>query len=169
MSHTTNTFKIRVGLSLALFLLWLLLTSSTDPSELITGLVVSVIAAIATPRLEKFSGFKLSATTPVAFFSYLMHFFIALIASNIDLARRLLTPSLPLNPEVVEVKTSLESSLGKLLLANSITLTPGTLTVDVTGDRLLVHWIDVSAGDDPETATSQIAARFESHIRGFLK
>jgi len=85
------------------------------------------------------------------------------------MARRILTPSLPLNPEVVEVKTELQSDLGRLLLANSITLTPGTLTVDVKDDRLLVHWVDCRPGTDLEQATQAIAAGFERHIKGFLK
>ena len=58
------------------------------------------------------------------------------------MARRVLSPSLPLSPEIVEVQTGLESSLGKLLLANSVTLTPGTLAVDVIDDRILVHWVE---------------------------
>lgn len=169
MKNTTNPLAAYAGLSLTLFLLWLLLTASLDPYELLLGAVVSIIAAIATPRLDIFYGFKFTFYTPVALLRYLLHFFIALAKSNIDLARRLLSPSLPLNPEVVEVETRLESRLGKLLLANSITLTPGTLTVDIMGDRLLVHWIDATPGDTPEITTKLIASKFESHIKGFLK
>jgi multicomponent Na+:H+ antiporter subunit E len=56
-----------------------------------------------------------------------------------------------------------------LLLANSITLTPGTLSVDVQGGRILVHWVDCAPGDDLAAATREIAESFERHIRGFLK
>jgi multicomponent Na+:H+ antiporter subunit E len=69
---------------------------------------------------------------------------------------------------VVQVRTNLRSDLGKLLLANSITLTPGTLTVDVEGDLLLIHWIDCPAGIDMAEATRLIAADFEKHLRGFV-
>ena len=55
------------------------------------------------------------------------------------------------------------------MLANSITLTPGTLTVDVEGDALLVHWIDCPPGTDIATATQTIASGFERHLRGFLQ
>jgi multicomponent Na+:H+ antiporter subunit E len=69
----------------------------------------------------------------------------------------------------VEVRTGLESSLGRLLLANSITLTPGTLTVNVRDDRILVHWIDCPPGSDIESATRAIAESFERHMSGFVK
>lgn len=157
------------GLSLTLFVLWILLTGSAAPDELVLGAVVAVVVSIATPRIELFQGFILSPYAPIAVVRYLLHFLIALVQANLDMARRVLTPSLPLNPEIVEVETSLESRLGKLLLANSITLTPGTLTVDVIDDRLLVHWVDAGPGADRTQATRVIAAGFQQHIKGFLK
>jgi multicomponent Na+:H+ antiporter subunit E len=98
-----------------------------------------------------------------------VHFFRALVVANFDVARRVVSPSLPIRPAVVEVRTGLRSALGRMLLANSITLTPGTLTIDVEGDRLLVHWIDCPPGTDLAQATNAIAAGFERHIKGFLK
>ena len=156
-------------LSAMLLLLWVLLTGSLEPAELITGISVVLVAVVATPRMEMFRAFRISPYAPIALLRYLISFLLALLRANIDMARRVLTPSLPLNPEVVEVQTALESTLGKLLLANSITLTPGTLTIDVLEDRLLVHWIDCAPGTDLHQATRAIAADFERDIRGFLK
>ncbi|MGB5396221.1 MAG: Na+/H+ antiporter subunit E [Gammaproteobacteria bacterium] len=156
-------------LSAALFILWLLLTASLSADEIITGILVAVVAAVATPRLAVFSGFKLVPSAPLAILRYSFNFALALIKANIDMARRVLTPSLPLKPAVVEIQTSLQSELGKLLLANSITLTPGTLTIDVIGDRMLIHWIDAQPGEDIMHATREIAAGFERDIKGFLK
>jgi multicomponent Na+:H+ antiporter subunit E len=79
-----------------------------------------------------------------------------------------LAPSLPINPGVVQVRTGLTSDLGRLLLANSITLTPGTLTVDVDADLLLIHWINCPPDVDMEEATRLIAADFEKHLAGFV-
>jgi multicomponent Na+:H+ antiporter subunit E len=156
-------------LSTALFILWLLLTASLSADEIITGILVAVVAAVATPRLAVFSGFRLVPSAPLAILRYLFNFSLALIKANFDMARRVLTPSLPLKPAVVEIQTSLQSELGKLLLANSITLTPGTLTIDVIGDRMLIHWIDAQPGEDIMHATREIAAGFERDIKGFLK
>jgi multicomponent Na+:H+ antiporter subunit E len=63
----------------------------------------------------------------------------------------------------------LKSSLGRLILANSITLTPGTLTVDLQGDRILIHWIDIPPASDIESATRHIINKFEQHLTGFVK
>ena len=156
-------------LSSALFGLWLLLTGSFAADEIITGVLVAVVAAVATPRLAVFSGFRLVPSAPLAMLRYLFNFSLALIKANFDMARRVLTPALPLKPAVVEIQTTLQSELGKLLLANSITLTPGTLTIDVIDDRMLVHWIDSQPGEDMLHATREIAADFERDIKGFLK
>ena len=164
-----NSFASYLALAAVLFLLWVMLSGTLDPEELTVGLIVALGAALATSRMEIFQGIKLTPTAPLALVRYLINFVFALLKANLDMARRILTPSLPLNPEVVEVKTELQSDLGKLLLANSITLTPGTLTVDVKGDRMLIHWVDSRPGRDLQQATRAIAAGFEQHIKGFLK
>ena len=151
-------------------LLWLLLAGSLRGDEVIAALVVGVIVtALATPRLSIMAGVRLSPLAPVFLAKYLGVFIMALIRANLDVARRVLTPALPIRPAVVQVQTGLKSPLGRLLLANSITLTPGTLSVDVQDDRLLVHWIDCAPGTDIDSATRAIAESFECHIRGFLK
>ena len=155
---------------LSSLLLWILLTGSVETEELGAGLLVaSVVSAASGPHLAVLNGLKLNPAVPLYIFNYLVYFFIALVRANLDMARRILSPSLPINPGVVEVETSLESPLGRMLLANSITLTPGTLTVDLKEDRLLIHWINVPEGIDVATATRHIAAGFEQRISGFLK
>lgn len=153
-----------------LLLLWLLLAGSLRWDELLAGIVVAfIVVVVARPRLGIFDGVILRWESLLYLGRYLREFFSALVRANIDVARRLLHPSLPIRPAVVEVRTRLVSPLGKLLLANSITLTPGTLVVDVQDDVLLVHWIDCPPGTDLEYATRTIAEAFETHISGFLK
>lgn len=157
-------------LFLLVFALWLLLAGTLDLQELAAGLLVALaVTIISRPHLEIFSGFKLTPSALPAMLSYLGLFAVELVRANLDVARRVLSPSLPLRPALVEVRSELQSPLGRLILANSITLTPGTLTVDVRGERLLIHWIDAPPGVDLESATREIAGRFETHLRGFLK
>lgn len=82
--------------------------------------------------------------------------------ANIDVAYRVLHPNLPINPGIVKVKTKLKSDVGLTFLANTITLTPGTMTVDVDKEKglLYIHWINVK-GKDVEAATKQIVEKFE--------
>ncbi len=174
MDQSSPEFRPSVGHYIFTYalvvLLGLLLAGSLRTDEVVAALVVGVIVtALAAPRLSIMAGVRLSARAPVSLAAYLATFFLALIRANLDVARRVLSPSLPINPAVVEVRTGLQSPLGKLLLANSITLTPGTLSVDVRDDRLLVHWIDAAPGVDMDSATRAIAASFERHLSGFLK
>jgi len=156
---------------LGLVVLWLLLTSTLAPAELILGALVAGMALLAAgPRLQLLAGLRLEPGAPLALLRYFAYFTIALIRANFDVARRVLSPKLPLHPEIVEVETRLQSELGRLWLANSITLTPGTLTVDVLADqRLRVHWIDSLPGADLKAATQRIVSGFERHMRGFLR
>jgi len=87
-----------------------------------------------------------------------------MIKANFDVAYRVLHPRMPIKPGIVLIKTKLASDSGKLALANSITLTPGTLTMDVRGDNLLIHWINVKS-EDTEEATEIIGGRFERFLR----
>ena len=69
-------------------------------------------------------------------------------------------PSLPINPGIVKTQTVLKSKMGRMILANSITLTPGTLTVDIEDDILYIHWVDVCC-EDIDKATAAIVGKFE--------
>lgn len=150
-------------------LLWMLLAGSLDPQEFLAGAVVSLLVTVLfNRRFAIFTGFRFSWMAPVYILLYLYDFFVALVIANFELARRILTPSLPIRPEVVEIQTSLRSPLGIMLLANTITLTPGTLTVDVVGDRLLVHWVYCPPGTDVTLATAMIATNLERRLCQFL-
>lgn len=163
LAHYVFTFAVSM-------LLWVLLVGNLHPQEILAAVVVALlVTAVAAPRLGIFTGMRFTLSAPVHLVRYLIRFFSALVIANLDVARRVLAPSLPIRPAVVEVRTELKSALGRMLLANSITLTPGTLVIDVRGDRLFVHWIDCPPGTDLEQATRVIAAGFEQSIKGFLR
>jgi len=70
---------------------------------------------------------------------------------------------LPIDPGIVKVQTGLKTPLGRLLLTNSITLTPGTITVEMKGPDIYVHWINVQ-DSDPVAATKAIVGDFEKYL-----
>ena len=151
------------------YLLWMLLVGTLARDELLLGALVSLaVTLLFAHRFTIFTGFRFSWMAPLYILSYLGHFFIALVRANLDLAGRVLSPSLPINPALVEIRTGLTSPLGRLLLANTITLTPGTLTVDVVDNRLLVHWVYCPPGTDMQQATETIASTFERNLSRFL-
>ena len=153
------------------FILWLLMTGSFAMQELAAGLLIALLVTLLSQdHMAIMDGLKLNPLSIIHMIRYLGYFLSSLVIANLDMARRVLSPSLPINPALVEIHTELTSDLGRMLLANSITLTPGTLTVDVTGDRLQVHWIDCPYDErDIEQITAEIGRGFESRIAGFLK
>ncbi len=152
-------------LIVALAGVWVLVTASLRSDELLIGGLAVVIVALATRTLwGTYSGIRLSPKSIVYAIVYFLLFLRELVKANLDVAVRVLNPSLPIRPGIVEVKTGMKSPLGKLVLANSITLTPGTLTLDVRDDRMFIHWIDVQ-GQDIDTATKAIVGTFEKTLK----
>lgn len=147
-----------------LFPLWLALNGSLAPDVLIVGLIAAlVIASVSRSSLSPLTEFR---ATPAALWAvplYLLYFLRELVRSNLRLAAVVLSPELPLNPGIVKVRTRLKSRMGRLLLANSITLTPGTLTVELQDDWLYVHWVRMET-DDSDEATARIVAGFERYL-----
>jgi multicomponent Na+:H+ antiporter subunit E len=143
---------------------WILLNNTFDPLILVIGAALSLLLSlIFCSKCDVFSELKITPISFIYTLIYLVVFLYELIKSNLDVARRVITPSLPINPGIVEVKTKLKSKMGRMILANSITLTPGTLTIDIKDDILYIHWIDVKSEDINE-ATEQIVRKFEKYL-----
>ena len=150
--------------TLLLFGTWLLLTADLAPENLLIGAGASVLISLMFRRVEVLRGIRLSPKSFVFFVLYVFVLLFEIIKANLDVARRVVMPRIPINPGIVEVKTRLKTPIARMVLANSITLTPGTLTVAVAKDTLLVHWIDVKGKGDVTKATQEIAASFEKYL-----
>jgi multicomponent Na+:H+ antiporter subunit E len=149
-----------------MFIFWLAYTSSLQSEEVITGLIVSLVIAFFTYDIFTQAGPKENILKRFAhLLIYLPIFIWEMIKANIDVARRVINPSLPINPGIVAIETDLKPETGKLFLANSITLTPGTLTIDVVDNTLYIHWIDLTT-DDPDQQKKLIAGKFEELLKG---
>ncbi len=154
-----------IYLFLFLFLVWLCLTSSLRIQELLTGLVVSFILALFCNKFYLDLGLpSLSLKRLVYLIVYIAVLFKEIVKANLDVAYRILHPKMPIKPGIVTIKTGLKQDIAKLFLANSITLTPGTFTLDILGDNLVVHWINVKA-EDIEEATKIIGEKFEKYLK----
>ncbi len=153
------------------FIVWVLLTwpfveGQIDKQVVIAGLIASVFVAILFHEiLPKEHHIFISPVRIFWLLVYLPVFFYYVMKANFDVVYRALHPKMPIRPGIVKIKTNLKTDSGITALANSITLTPGTLTVDLTDDGYLyVHWINVKS-DDIEQATKFIAQRFEWFIK----
>jgi multicomponent Na+:H+ antiporter subunit E len=136
------------------FAVWMLLVYTFHYQEVIAGAIVALLTAVIFGRYLPLQPSKL--LNPVRWFwllAYVPVFAYMCLKSNIDVALRVLSPGLQIRPGVVKIRTSLESEIARVFLADSITLTPGTMTVEIKGDVLYIHWIEVGDGDI--TATSK--------------
>ncbi len=142
--------------TIILFGMWMILSSNLEVANIIIGLTLSIVIAFIYTKM--FTHEKLHIINPYYFAIYIVILIKNLIISNIQIAIKVLSADMKLNPKVVEVKTSLESDWKKLLLANSITLTPGTITLDIEGDTLFIHTIECKGDKE------QITKEFEEII-----
>jgi len=135
------------------FITYLLLTTGTGTiglwslEEILIGAILSVITGFIARKILLKGNFRmLNPVRWIIFIVYLIGpFFIAMAKANIDVAYRVLTGKI--NPGIVKISPGLKSDLGITMLANSITLTPGTLSVDIDEDSndLYIHWINVKS------------------------
>ena len=155
------------------FIVWILLTwpfvaadgkFQLDMQVIIAGLITSVIVSLLFHEmLPKEHYVFISPVRTFWFLVYLPVFFYYVIIANFDVVYRALHPQMPINPGIVKIKTNLKNASAITALANSITLTPGTLTVDLTDDGFLyVHWINVK---DKDPKCEQVCGPFAKWAR----
>ncbi|MFW5901109.1 MAG: Na+/H+ antiporter subunit E [bacterium] len=156
-------------LFIILMIVWMALTLSVEKQELISGIIVSLILSLALHRNYQRIGLPNITLKKIVFIlAYIVVLFKEIILANLDVAYRVIHPKMPIKPGIVIIKTDLKQDLAKMILANSITLTPGTFTLDIEGDRLLIHWINVRT-DNIDEATRLIGGRFEKYLKVIFK
>ena len=159
--------KSQIILFILAFLIWAFLTWPLDFQHLIIGIFVCAFVSFITGDLFVKRPHTLTHISRYLWFFYYIPLFIwECIKANIDVAYRVCHPDLPINPGIVKVKTSLRSDTALTFLANSITLTPGTMSVDIDPENgfLYIHWIDVK-DKDIQKATEIIVKVFEDVLR----
>lgn len=144
---------------------YLLLAASLAPAELALAAGVGLLAALLVSRHFSFSPRILSPVRLLRALLYFPYFLAQMVWANLKIAAVVLSPRLPLRPSIVRAPSRLRTPTGILLLSSSITLTPGTLTVDAEKDRLYIHCVQASEREDqdPEGA---ITGGFEKRLKG---
>ena len=159
--------RARTILFILAFIVWAFLNWMPDWQHLVVGIFVSALVAYITGDMFVQRPHLFRHMERYLWFMHYVPIFIwEMFKANIDVAYRVSHPRLPIHPGIVKVKTSLKSATGLTFLANSITLTPGTLSVDIDekSGYIYVHWIDVRH-KDVEKATEDIVNRFERILK----
>ena len=150
---------------LAVFALWMLLFWSLDPWVIGTGAFFALIVGTLLGDFYPDGMAKLLNPRRWLFMMiYLPYFLFQCLKANLDVALRVIHPDVPIRPGIVKVRTTLTSEMAKTFLANSITLTPGTLTVDIDGQDLYIHWINVPT-TSPAQRSAEVCGQFEPLLR----
>ncbi len=139
-----------LSLGAVLYVVWLLLSGHYDPLTMIYGVVSCALVVVITLRMDVIDreGQPIHLTWNAAiYWPWLVG---EIVKANIDVGKRVLSPNLPVSPTLIRVKTSQRSDLGRVIYANCITLTPGTVSVDLEGDEILVHALTPAAADGLE-------------------
>ena len=172
------TFPAFLSTALLIYVFWLLITGqlvaickgAASWQVLVAGALVSCFVSLFTARFF-IHGNAFHLLAPKRFFSlaaYVFVFLWELTKANVDVAFRALNPKLPTNPGIVKVPSDLKAEYGLSMLANSITLTPGTITMDIADEdgktNYYIHWIDVKE-TDPVKAGDAIKGTMEKWIR----
>jgi multicomponent Na+:H+ antiporter subunit E len=136
--HDLKSFLLIVAILLSF---WFLMSPSLNPANIVVGVGCCLgITYFWSPDLFKEG--EPMRFTPLQLgmlFSYLLHLAYNILVANIQVAIIVLSPKLPISPGFILLKTKLQKDLSRTLYANSITLTPGTITINLNKDRLLVH------------------------------
>ena len=159
------------------FLLWVLLVWPVSPvdgrillGDVVAGIVVAAFVAVVMREIIRVD--LVRVLQPARWLWALVYVFVFafyVIKGGLDVAYRVLHPAMPIRPGIVKMPSLLKTDSARTLLANSITLTPGTLTIEVTGDGVFyVHWLNVCSEEEEEIAR-QVLRRFEWFIQRILE
>jgi len=139
------------SLGSSLFLLWLLLSGYFEPLLLSFGIGSCALVAYIAWRMDGVDRAGFAILLSVRLVPYVIWLVGEIFRANVRVARIILTPRLPISPIVVPFKAHQRTDLCKVIYANSITLTPGTITTGVEGDMLRIHaltWEDIDGREE---------------------
>ena len=138
----------RLAVFVILFAFWLLLSGHYDLFHLSLGLICSLLVAFVSHDLliENISGSKRIRKTR-RFISYVLWLIYQIVLANLHVAYLILNPK-AIDPRIVRFKTRLKSQFSMVTLGNSITLTPGTITMDIIDGEFVVHALSKKVADD---------------------
>jgi len=142
-----------ISLGIALYLLWIVLSGYFQPLLLVLGVVSTLIVLFIALRMEVVDRESHPVHLTLRLPLYWLWLLWEIVKSNVVVARLIWSPSLPISPTVFQVPTSQKSQLGQVVYANSITLTPGTVSMTLENNQVRVHALTEDIAEDLQTGT----------------
>ncbi len=138
-----------------LLVLWIILNGRLSVEVLVLGVLISGIICLFASKCMGYSFKKERGVLKCVpgFIRYCFLLLFEIIKANLDVMHLILSPRLEPEPQLIKVHIPLKTVLGRVVLANSITLTPGTITVDLEGDEYTIHCLDKELGEGIEDSS----------------
>lgn len=153
-----------LSLWLVLFVVWMVANSTLAIEVAILGAIITFcLAYVFASRSDAWQKIRWTPAGLYHFLAYSGTFLVELVKANIAMMRVVYAPRIDIKPGVVKIRTKLKSPIGRLALANTIALTPGSLVLDIKDETLYIHWLDVQT-TDLDKATEALAGPFETHL-----
>lgn len=148
MSSTSRTITRMLVLLVPLVAAWLLWSGIYKPLLLVLGIFSCLLTIYIKHRMQYFDTDVFALRFGRRLVGYWLWLAKEVVKSSLDVARIVLTPSLPISPKVMTIKASSTHPVDQAILANSITLTPGTLALDVYKGEITVHALTTDGADE---------------------
>lgn len=131
-----------------IFVFWFMLSGHTEVLLIVLGILSTLLSVYLSKRMDIIDHESYPVHLSLRLLRY--YFFLGkeIIVANIDVIKRILTPGKSISPTLITIPASKKTDLSKVIYANSITLTPGTVTLDLTGDEIKVHALSKEGAED---------------------
>ncbi|MGM0446121.1 MAG: Na+/H+ antiporter subunit E [Bacillota bacterium] len=133
--------RVKIRWAFVLILFWIVLTGSFHWQQLLVGVILSfgIILYWGHFLLSEIQGFLITRHNIFKIGYYFYRFILEMVVANIEVAKIVLSPTLPIEPTFICFKLKPQKKLSRVLYANTITLTPGTISVYMVNDEIVVH------------------------------
>lgn len=145
--------KHMTGLLFLLALLWWVLSGYTKPLLISLGIVSVLFVAFVAHRMDVVDEESHPLHLSLKLIRYWLYLLWQIVVSNVKMVLTILSPNPDINPRIITVRINQRSELGKVVLGNSVTLTPGTVTLQVEGDMIEVHALNEDSAEGVEQGT----------------
>ena len=151
----------------ALFAFWLVLSGDYHTKNVVTGVLAAGLVTFLThdflyprtyPGKKRETSLLLTLSQWARFLGYLPWLLLSIVKANLQVAYLILHPQMPIDPAFIKFRTRLRNKIAHVILANSITLTPGTLTVDLEEGRYIVHALT------PQSAQGLLTGQMQNKV-----
>ena len=134
-----------------IFFFWFMLSGHTEVLLIVLGIISTLLSIFLSRRMNVIDHESYPFHLSLRLFRYYFYLGLEIIKANFDVIKRILKPGKTISPQVISLPASQQTDLGKVIYANSITLTPGTVTLELSDETIKVHALSEAGAADLHT------------------